>query len=235
MTTETPNRVQSYDKLLIGSKWIDPSTDSVIKVISDHRRAARDHPEARQADVDAAVAAARKAFDEGPWPRMTPVDRAAILSRVGDEIKRRGTEIAATSIEKLGAPARIAAFIQQAAVDIWDETLTIPELFEFEQERTWTGGHGRVVHEPVGVVAAIIPWNGPLAAGALKIAPALIAGCTVVPGPNVNLMRGFVDEQTLTEGAGQCGGRDARARARRIGPDTQSADCAVGGKEGAES
>jgi acyl-CoA reductase-like NAD-dependent aldehyde dehydrogenase len=190
MSTAAPNRVQSYDKLLIGSKWVEPSTESVIKVIAPITgELLATIPEARHADVDAAVAAARKAFDEGPWPRMTPVDRAAILARVGDEIKRRGTEIAATITEELGAPTRIAAFIQQAAVGIWDETLTIPERFEFEQERTWTGGRGRVVHEPVGVVAAIIPWNGPLGAGSLKIAPALVAGCTVVlkPAPEAPL------------------------------------------------
>ena len=172
MTTATPMRIKSYDKLLIGGVWTKPSSDAVIEVISPitGERIAT-VPEAREADVDAAVAAARKAFDEGPWPRMTPAERAEILVRVGDEVKQRIPEMAAAFTAELGAPAMISAAFHQNAVDMWDDAATFHERFEFEQERTWKGGHGSVVREPIGVVATIIPWNGPVATASLKISP----------------------------------------------------------------
>lgn len=184
MTTATPIKLKSYDKLMIGGRWVEPSTDSVIEVISPITgEVIATVPEAREADVDAAVAAARKAFDEGPWPRMTPTERAEILVRVGNEVKKRIPEMSEAFTAELGAPAAISTLFHQNAVDMWDDAATFHERFEFEQERTWKGGHGSVVREPVGVVATIVPWNGPVATASLKISPALAAGCTVVLKP----------------------------------------------------
>ena len=104
---------------------------------------------------------------------------------------------------EIGAPAGISAAFHQNAVDMWDDAVNLHERFEFEEERTWHGGHGSVVREPIGVVATIIPWNGPVATASLKIAPALAAGCTVVLKP-------------APEGAGL--DDDARRRARRRRP-----------------
>ncbi|WP_064076109.1 aldehyde dehydrogenase [Prescottella equi] len=184
MTTATPIQLKSYDKLFIGGSWVEPSSDAVIEVISPiNGEAIATVPEAREADMDRAVAAARKAFDEGPWPRMTPAERAEILVRVGNEVKKRIPEMAEAFTLELGAPAAVSTLFHQNAVDMWDDAATFHERFAFEEERTWKGGHGKVVREPIGVVAVVVPWNGPVATGSLKISPALAAGCTVVLKP----------------------------------------------------
>ncbi len=184
MTTATPIQLKSYDKLFIGGSWVEPSSDAVIEVISPiNGEVIATVPEAREADMDRAVAAARKAFDEGPWPRMTPAERAEILVRVGNEVKKRIPEMAEAFTLELGAPAAVSTLFHQNAVDMWDDAATFHERFAFEEERTWKGGHGKVVREPIGVVAVVVPWNGPVATGSLKISPALAAGCTVVLKP----------------------------------------------------
>ncbi|MGX7733145.1 aldehyde dehydrogenase [Rhodococcus sp. 2H158] len=184
MTTATPIQLKSYDKLLIGGSWVEPSSDAVIEVISPiNGEVIATVPEAREADMDRAVAAARKAFDEGPWPRMTPAERAEILVRVGNEVKKRIPEMAEAFTLELGAPAAVSTLFHQNAVDMWDDAATFHERFAFEEERTWKGGHGKIVREPIGVVAVVVPWNGPVATGSLKISPALAAGCTVVLKP----------------------------------------------------
>ncbi|WP_407107606.1 aldehyde dehydrogenase [Rhodococcus aetherivorans] len=184
MTTATPIQLKSYDKLFIGGSWVEPSSDAVIEVISPiNGEVIATVPEAREADMDRAVAAARKAFDEGPWPRMTPAERAEILVRVGNEVKKRIPEMAEAFTLELGSPAAVSTLFHQNAVDMWDDAATFHERFAFEEERTWKGGHGKIVREPIGVVAVVVPWNGPVATGSLKISPALAAGCTVVLKP----------------------------------------------------
>ncbi|MEE2033335.1 aldehyde dehydrogenase [Rhodococcus chondri] len=184
MTTATPIQLKSYDKLFIGGSWVEPSSDAVIEVISPITgEVIARVPEAREADVDRAVAAARKAFDEGPWPRMTPAERAEVLVRVGNEVKKRIPEMAEAFTLELGGPAAISTLFHQNAVDMWDDAATFHERFAFEEERTWKGGRGKVVREPIGVVAVIVPWNGPVATASLKITPALAAGCAVVLKP----------------------------------------------------
>lgn len=184
MTTATPIRLKSYDKLFIGGSWVEPSSDAVIDVVSPiTEEVIASVPEAREADVDRAVAAARKAFDEGPWPRMTPAERAEILVRVGDEVKKRIPAMAEAFTLELGGPAAISTLFHQNAVDMWDDAATFHERFVFEEERTWKDGRGKVVREPIGVVAVVVPWNGPVATASLKISPALAAGCTVILKP----------------------------------------------------
>ncbi|MFH5821873.1 aldehyde dehydrogenase [Georgenia sp. AZ-5] len=185
-TTEAPKTtaMKSYDKLMIGGRWVEPATDSVIKVVSPiTEEVIATVPEAREADVDAAVAAARKAFDEGPWPRMTPAERAAFLVRIGKEVEARFDAMAEAFTNEIGAPAAVSRAFHNNALKMWGDASTLHERLAFEEEREWEGGHGRLVREPVGVVATIIPWNGPVATASLKIGPALAAGCTVVLKP----------------------------------------------------
>jgi acyl-CoA reductase-like NAD-dependent aldehyde dehydrogenase len=186
--TQTSERVdspvRSFDKLFIGGTWTEPATSDVIEVVSPiDGEVIATVPEAREADVDRAVAAARKAFDEGPWPRMSPAERATYLARVGEEVVKRIPEMAEAFTWEIGAPAPVSHAFHDNARKMWGDSSTLHERFTFEEERTWEGGRGRLVREPVGVVAVIIPWNGPVATASLKIGPALAAGCTVVFKP----------------------------------------------------
>src|ERR1700739_3770200 len=86
--------LRSYDKLFIGGRWTTPSSSAVIDVISPTTEATIAHvPEGQAADIDAAVAAPRDAFDSGPWPRMSPKERAVALGRVRDEVEARVPEM----------------------------------------------------------------------------------------------------------------------------------------------
>ncbi|WP_323808349.1 aldehyde dehydrogenase [Prauserella endophytica] len=199
--------IRSYRRLFIGGRWVEPSSEHVIDVVSPStEEVLAAVPEAREADVDAAVAAARKAFDEGPWPRMTPAERGAILARVGKEVEKRFDEMVAAFTAEIGAPTPVSTAFHQNALKMWDDVSTLHERFAFEEERSWADGSGKLVHEPVGVVATIIPWNGPVATASLKIGPALAAGCTVVlkPAPegpvSVMLLAEALEAAGLPEG-----------------------------------
>ena len=176
--------IRSFDKLFIGGKWVEPSSDRKIEVVSPiTEQVIATVPEATEADMDRAVAAARKAFDEGPWPRMSPAERAEVLARVGKEVESRLPEMIEAFTAEIGAPAAVSEAFHDNAIKMWGDASTLHERFEFEEERTWADGRGKLVREPIGVVAVIIPWNGPVATASLKIGPALAAGCTVVLKP----------------------------------------------------
>ncbi|MDW5597630.1 aldehyde dehydrogenase [Conexibacter stalactiti] len=181
----TQDSVTTFDRLLIGGEWVEPSSDAKIDVISPLTEQVIARVAAAQTpDVDAAVAAARAAFDDGPWPRLSPAERARYLARLRDETEKRLEQMAAAFTADVGAPAAISLWGQQLAMPILEDAVTIHERVPFEEERGWDGRRRtRVVREPIGVVAAIIPWNGPVAGAALKVAPALAAGCTVVLKP----------------------------------------------------
>ena len=176
--------IRSFDKLFIGGAWVEPATDRRIDVVSPiTEEVIATVPEASEADIDRAVAAARKAFDEGPWPRMTPAERGEVLARVGKEVENRLPEMIEAFTAEIGAPAAVSEAFHGNAIKMWGDASTLHERFEFEEERSWEDGHGKLVREPIGVVAVIIPWNGPVATASLKIGPALAAGCTVVLKP----------------------------------------------------
>ena len=200
---EQEQRIKSFDKLLIGGRWVTPSSDRKIDVISPttEERIAQ-VPEAMEADMDAAVAAARKAFNEGPWPRMTPGERAAVLRRVRDEIALRLDEMVVAFTAEIGAPTGLSQAFHDRALDIWAHNADLLEAYAFDEERAAGDSTVLVVHEPVGVVATIVPWNGPVTTASLKIAPALAAGCTVVlkPAPE-----GPVSMMLLAEALGAAG------------------------------
>lgn len=176
--------LKSYSKLFIGGRWVSPSSEESLEVVSpstEDRIASV--PALEVADVDVAVAAARKAFDDGPWPRMSPAERGAVLARVGKEVEARFEEMAEAFTAEIGAPTAVSRAFHDNALKIWADAATLHERFAFEEEREWDGGRGALVREPVGVVASIIPWNGPVATASLKLGPALAAGCTVVLKP----------------------------------------------------
>ncbi|HZU47879.1 MAG TPA: aldehyde dehydrogenase [Mycobacterium sp.] len=175
-----------YDKLFIGGKWTEPSTSDVIEV---HCPATGEYvgkvPLAAAADVDAAVAAARKAFDTGPWPSTPPAERAAVIAnalKVMEERKELFTKLLAdetgqppTTIETMHWMSSIGALNFFAG----------PAVEQVKWKEIRNGGYGQsiVYREPLGVVGAIVAWNVPLFLAVNKLGPALLAGCTVVLKP----------------------------------------------------
>jgi aldehyde dehydrogenase (NAD+) len=154
-------------------KSLNPATEQVIAIIA----------EGNEADVDRAVAAARRAF-EGPWRSMRAAERGHILLKWAELLKRHADEIAA--LESLDAGKPISAVLRQdlpAAIDTliyyagWADKIGGEVVSARDDALTYT------VREPVGVVAAIVPWNFPLMIGMWKLAPALACGCTVVMKP----------------------------------------------------
>jgi aldehyde dehydrogenase (NAD+) len=183
-TVRHPAEVRSFDKLLVGGRWVQPSSDRRIVSISPVTEEAITHvPEAQPADIDAAVSAARRAFDEGPWPRMAPAERAAALRRIRDEIEARIPELAHSFTAEIGTPITLSEGFLAGALTMYSAAADALEQFPFEEDRGAVGGTGRIIREPVGVVAAIVPWNAPVGNASIKLAPALAAGCTVVLKP----------------------------------------------------
>lgn len=183
MTTESLSRTIARGHMLyVGGGWVAPSGRDGFDVIVPSTeelfgRVTLAAPE----DVDLAVAAARQAFDYGPWPRLSPRERAAYLGRLADALEQRTQDAATIWTSESGAVASLA----QHGAPMGSATLryyaSLADTFSFEEEYTPADGdRGLLVREPVGVVGAIIPWNGPLNLLIYKIAPALLAGCTVV-------------------------------------------------------
>ncbi|HUE08771.1 MAG TPA: aldehyde dehydrogenase [Acidimicrobiales bacterium] len=184
MTIEkTAVPIRHDDRFFIGGKWVEPSSSDVIEVIdSSTEERYFSVPEAREADMARAVDAAREAFDRGPWPRLSHKERADYLRAMGEGL--RGKSDAAGQIwpRESGALFAIAQYTAGGMAGVFDFYAGLADTFPFEERAQPTGGgdFGLLVREPVGVVGAIIPWNAPLALISYKIAPALLAGCTVV-------------------------------------------------------
>jgi betaine-aldehyde dehydrogenase len=168
------------DKFFIGGQWVAPSAKETIDVHNAGTGEVMGKvPAGTERDIDAAVAAARAAF-EG-WSR-TPVDkRAEYLQKISDGLKARADELAKTIAQEVGMPIKLAGRIQAGLpIANFANYAKIAREFKYE-ERV---GNSLVVKDPVGVVGAITPWNYPLHQIALKVAPALAAGCTVVLKPS---------------------------------------------------
>jgi betaine-aldehyde dehydrogenase len=168
------------DKFFIGGQWVVPSTRDTIDVHNAGTGEVMGKvPAGGEKDIDAAVAAARAAF-EG-WSR-TPVEkRAELLQKVSDGLKARSDEIAKTIAQEVGMPIKLAGRIQAGLpIANFANYAKLAPAFQFETRV----GNSLVMREAVGVVGAITPWNYPLHQIALKVAPALAAGCTVVLKPS---------------------------------------------------
>jgi len=174
-------------KLLIGGKMVDaangetfdaynPATNQVIAKVA----------KAGTEDVDRAVAAARQAFDEGPWARMAPSERGRVLQRIADRIRERADEVGELESRNSGKPlarakgeilgsAAVFEYYAGAADKFYGETLPLGGNI---LNTTW--------REPVGVAGQIVPWNFPFMMAAWKVAPALATGCTIILKPASN-------------------------------------------------
>ncbi|WP_342364086.1 aldehyde dehydrogenase family protein [Terrarubrum flagellatum] len=155
---------------------IDPATEETIVAVSL----------AGQSDVDAAVFAARSAFDESEWTKFPGAQRAAILRRIADIIRLRREELATLEVRDNGKPIAEARWDIDDAAGCFDFYAGLAESGAPDEPIALGDARfsSRAVREPVGVVAAIIPWNYPMLLAAWKVAPALAAGCTVVLKPS---------------------------------------------------
>ncbi|MET9044997.1 aldehyde dehydrogenase [Streptomyces sp. NPDC004362] len=172
----------NYEQLYIGGRWVAPTLDERIEIRSPHDNSLVGHAaQAAPADVDAAVAGARKAFDKGPWPTMRPEERRALVARFDELHAARAGEIAALITAENGTPAWFTQSLQTAVAEQTAAYLRAADRFGWEEETVGpTGAKTMLRREPVGVVAAVIPWNAPHQSALAKMIPALLAGCTVV-------------------------------------------------------
>src|SRR5271157_1828640 len=181
--------IEKPRKMLIDGKWVNavsgktfptynPATGEVLAQVAEGDRQ----------DIDAAVKAARKAFDSGPWPRMTASERGRLMWKLADLLEAHTEEFATIETLDNGKALTIARVADvPLAVDMFRymagwatklEGTTIPISMPGKAKYL-----AYTLREPVGVVGQIIPWNFPLLMAAWKLGPALAAGCTIVLKP----------------------------------------------------
>jgi aldehyde dehydrogenase (NAD+) len=174
--------VRNTDRFYIGGKWVKPASDAMIDVIdSGTEELYFSVAEAQADDIARAVGAAREAFDNGPWPSMTHAERAGYLRALGAKLQTLGDDLSQVWPRESGVLFSIAQYSGLMASSTFETYAALADTFPFEEPAQPSGeGFGLLVREPVGVVGAIIPWNGPLGLISHKIGPALLAGCTVI-------------------------------------------------------
>lgn len=174
--------IKALDAHFIGGEWRRPSHSASIDVVSPaNARLVGTVAAALPEDIDKAVAAAKHAFYQGEWPRTSATERATLLKRIAANLRSRLTETAVATTIEMGAPLTETTAISSWAADVFDFYASVLEEYPLEQTRPRANGElALILKEPVGVVAAIIPWNAPALLAAFKVAPALAAGCTVI-------------------------------------------------------
>ena len=178
-----------YTRLYIDGQWVapaeggtfetvDPSTETVIAQVAA----------ATAQDIDRAVKAARKAFDEGPWPQMAGAERAAVLRRIAEGIRTRQQQLAELEVRDNGKPLPEALWDIGDTAGCFDFYADLAEELDEQREKPVALADDRFSSvarkEPIGVAGAIIPWNFPMLMASWKVAPALAAGCTMVLKPS---------------------------------------------------
>jgi aldehyde dehydrogenase (NAD+) len=174
-----------FDRLFIGGAWVAPAGTDQIHVISPvTEESIGSVPSATSADVDAAVAAARTAFDSGPWPRLSLSERLEVLHRFRDLYVQHEDAVSSLVTSEMGCPIALSRTIQATVPRlILEAYLELAPTYPFRSVRRATTGSALVTREPVGVVAAVVPWNVPQSISMQKLIPALLAGCTIVLKP----------------------------------------------------
>ena len=178
-------RSLTYDELFIGGRWQSPATGQRLTVISPHtEEPIGETPEASPEDVDRAVEAARKAFDDGPWPRLPVSERMEKIEKLAAVYTAHAEEMADLITAEMGSPRSFSRLGQaNGALSQMYLTLATAKDFGWVERRQGLFGDVQVRRAPVGVVGAIVPWNVPQVLIMPKMIPALIAGCTVVVKP----------------------------------------------------
>jgi acyl-CoA reductase-like NAD-dependent aldehyde dehydrogenase len=187
LTSDLRVAFKNPDRFYIGGEWVAPSSSSVHTVLDSHS----EEPfltvaEAQAPDMDRAVTAARQAFDHGPWPRMSHQERAGYLRRIADALDARMDDFNQIWPRESGVVHSTAQYLAHYGSDMFKLYADLADTYPFEEVVTPTptalpgGDFGLLCREPVGVVGAIVAWNGPLQLLVNKTAPSLLAGCTLV-------------------------------------------------------
>ncbi len=197
-----------YDDLFVGGRWAAPSSAQRITVISPHsEEPVGAVPQATPRDVDNAVGAARRAFDQGPWPRLDPGERMQKIEELAAIYAGNLDEMADLITAEMGSPRSFSRLGQAGgALAMMHLTLKVARDFQWAERRQGVLGPVHLRKAPVGVVGAIVPWNVPQFLIMPKLVPALIAGCTVVvkPAPETPLdalwLAEMIEQVGLPEG-----------------------------------
>ena len=181
--------MKSYDQLFINGRWVAPVKGGTFETINPSNESVLANVAAASAeDIDLAVKAARHAFDDGPWPRMSGAQRGVVLRRIATGIRERLPELAEIEVRDNGKPLPEALWDLGDAAGCFEFYAGLAEQLDGNAERPVALPDERFSSvarkEPVGVAAAIIPWNFPMLMAAWKVAPALAAGCTMVLKPS---------------------------------------------------
>ena len=214
------DRLLHRPELFIGGEWVPPTSPYRFGVVSPStEEVVGEVPLAQPEDIDRAVAAARVAFDDGPWPATSPGERADALTRAAEALRARTDDIAAVTTEEMGCAVSQAPMAQTGLVArVFDYYAELIRTYEFDRTVTTADRAGVVTSVPVGVVAAIVPWNAPVTLAAWKVAPALAAGCTVVlkPPPEAPLSN-FILAEALQEAGIPAGAVNVVPGGREVG------------------
>lgn len=185
---EVKSFVEKTHHLLIDGQWVEAKRGQVFKVYNPANGEVIAHvAEGNAEDIDLAVKAARRAFEEGPWRKMTPSERGRLIWKLADLVEQHLEEFAQLETLDNGKPLTVSRIADvPLAVDLFRYMAGWATKIEGETiPLSVPGGNylAYTLREPVGVVGQIIPWNFPLLMAAWKLGPALAAGCTVVLKP----------------------------------------------------
>lgn len=195
--------VPGLNQLMIAGEWVEPATSDTVDVIMPStEEVIATVPSPAKADADKAIAAAREAFDSGPWPHMSIDERAAVCRRFAEGLEARFDGMSRAWTFESGYPKAYGDVINRAGETIWNHVLALAPTLPWEERRV--SGHSEVLlrREPVGVVLAILTSNGPVSLTGLKVIPGLLAGCPVIMkyAPDSQLVARFIADAAREAG-----------------------------------
>lgn len=174
-------------QLLIAGKLVDSAGGETFESTNPAtNESIANVAKAGKEDVDRAVSAARKAFDEGPWPKMSPYERGRVIQRIADRIRERADEIARVESMDSGKPFARAKGEIMASATVFDYYAGAGDKFFGDTIPMGDSILNFTLREPVGVAGQIVPWNFPFMMASWKVAPALATGCTIILKPASN-------------------------------------------------
>lgn len=197
------------DTMYIDGKWVKTRSSERIEVISPlSEQVIATVPRASKVEVDDAVDAARRAFDSGPWPKMSVEERVGFITKLRNIFERRKEEMAQAITDEMGSPITQSRTIQTTVpLMMMDEHSNLAlETVKWSELRQSPSGNALVRRQPKGVAALITPWNAPMMTVIQKMGPALMAGCTIVLKPaslatlSAYLLAEFIEEAGFPAG-----------------------------------